>query len=238
MKLAWKLAIPQIIIVVCLGLISYFVIDSSFVNTREQHVRDVIEDRLQYITNEIETSAQKSVNETSMFVRLPAVIQAYELALSGDIDDPYSPESQAAREMLRTELAVILDSYSDITGERLQLHFHLPNGLSLVRLWRDKNTRIDGEWVDISDDLRSYRTTVLDVLDSGEPSLGLEPGSGGFAIRGVIPVIGEDGTLLGSAEVLQDFNPILEAATDEGKVFISLYANVELLDFSVELQDA
>ena len=238
MKLVGKLAIPQIIIVVCLGLISYFVIDSSFVNTREQHVRDVIENRLQYITNEIETSAQKSVNETSMFVRLPAVIQAYELALSGDIDDPYSPESQAAREMLREELAVILDSYNDITGERLQLHFHLPNGLSLVRLWRDKNTRIDGEWVDISDDLRSYRTTVLDVLESGEPSLGLEPGSGGFAIRGVIPVIGLDGTLLGSAEVLQDFNPILEAATDEGKVFISLYANIELLDFSVELQDS
>ncbi|MCL1805756.1 MAG: response regulator [Clostridiales bacterium] len=238
MKLVWKLAIPQIIIVVCLGLISYFVIDSSFISTREQYVRDVIENRLQFITGEIEASARKSVNETSVFVNLPAVIQAYELALSGDIDDPWSPESQAARELLRRELAVMLDSYYDATGERLQLHFHLPNGFSLVRLWRDKNTRIDGEWVDISDDLRSYRTTVLDVLRSGEPSLGLEPGSGGFAIRGVIPVLGPDGALLGSAEVLQDFDPILEAATEEGKVYISLYANVELLEFSVELQDA
>ena len=238
MKLVWKLAIPQIIIVVCLGLISYFVIDNSFINTREQHVKDVIENRLQYIVNEIEASSQKSVNETSVFVKLPGVIEAYEMALSGDIDDPFSPEAQAAREMLRRELAVMLDSYYEITGEKLQLHFHLPNGYSLVRLWRDKNTRIDGEWVDISDDLRSYRTTVLDVLGSGEPSLGLEPGSGGFAIRGVIPVFGNDGALLGSAEVLQDFDPILEAATEEEKVYISLYANIELLEFSVELQDS
>ena len=47
-----------------------------------------------------------------------------------------------------------------------------------------------------------------------------------------------DGRLLGSAETLQDFYPILDAAAEEGKVYISLYANIELLDFSVELQDA
>ena len=238
MKLAWKLAIPQLIIVVLLGLISFFVIVSSFEYTREQHVRDVIENRIQFIVSEIEINSRKSVYETSLFVNLPAVIQAYELALSGDIDDPYSPESQAARELLRSELAVILDSYYNVTGERLQLHFHLPNGLSLVRLWREKNTRINGVWVDVSDDLRSFRTTVLDALETAKPSLGLEPGSGGFAIRGVIPVIGPDGRLLGSAEVLQDFDPILHMAAGDNKIFISLYANIELLDFAVELQDS
>ena len=237
MKLAWKLAIPQIVIVVCLGLISYLVIASSFVRLREQHVRDVIENRLQYIANEIQARARKSVHETSVFVNLPAVSKAYEIALSGDIHDPYSPESQAARELLREELATMLDSYSEMTGEKLQLHFHLPNGHSLVRLWRDKNTRIDGEWVDISDDLRSYRPTVLDVHKSGKPALGLEPGSGGFAIRGVVPILTPDGILVGSAEVLQDFAPILDAAKQEGKIYISLHANNDLLDFSVELQD-
>ena len=237
MKLAWKLAIPQICIVLCLGLISFFVINSFFINLREEHVKDVIDNRYNYIINQIEFSSQKSISETSLFIRHPAVIDAYRLALSGDIDDPYSPESQEARDLLRRELAPMLESYSDWIGEKLQLHFHLPNGFSLVRLWRDKNTRIDGEWVDISDDLRSYRPTVLDVLESKEAAMGLEPGSGGFAIRGVIPVLSSDGELLGSAETLQDFYPILDAATEEGKVFISLYANIELLDFSVELQD-
>ena len=155
MKLAWKLALPQICIVICLGLISFFVINSLFAKLREEHVKDVIENRYSYIVNQIEVSSLKSMAETSLFIRHPAVMEAYELALSGDIDDPYSPESQAARDLLREELAPMLDSYYDVLGERLQLHFHLPNGYSLVRLWRDKNTRIDGEWVDISDDLRS-----------------------------------------------------------------------------------
>ena len=88
-----------------------------------------------------------------------------------------------------------------------------------------------------SDDLRSYRPTVLDVNRTGETAMGIEPGSGGFAIRGVIPVIAPDGRRIGSAEVLQDFNPILEAATEAEKIYISLYANNELLEFSVELQN-
>jgi len=149
-KLVWKLAIPQICIVICLGLISFFVINSLFINLREEHVRDVIDNRYSFIINQIEVSSLKSISETSLFTQHPTVMEAYELALSGDIDDPYSPESQAAREMLRKELSPMLESYEGMLGESLQLHFHLPNGFSLVRLWREKNTRVNGEWVDIS----------------------------------------------------------------------------------------
>ena len=243
MKLIWKLAIPQIIIVACLGLISYFVIDSSFVDMREEHVRDVIENRFQLIDNGIVNSSRQSVYEASLFVQLPAVQEAYEKALSGgngyDIEnpDPYAAEYQEAREHLRRELQPMLDSYSETTGEKLQLHFHLPNGLSLARMWRDGTVGNDGKGNDISDDLRSYRSTVLYVIEHGTPALGLEPGSGGFAIRGVIPVTSPDGAFLGTAEVLQDFNPILDAATEEGKVYIALYANEELREFSPELNN-
>ncbi|MCL2479965.1 MAG: HAMP domain-containing protein [Treponema sp.] len=237
MKLIWKLAIPQICIVFCFGLISFIVINSSFISIRNQYVYDVIEDHFQFIKNEIKISSQKAVSETAMFVRLPAVIQAYEIALSGDIYDPYSPQSQAARDLLRKELAPMLDSYRDLTGKDLELHFHLPNGFSLVRIWRKLNTKVDGVWVDISDDLSSHRPSVLAVNKTRRPAFGLELGSGGFAIRGVIPIIGPDGRQLGSAEALQQFDPILEAAVEEGKIFIALYANAELLDYSIELQN-
>ena len=236
-KLVWKLAVPQICIVMCLGLVSFFIVNSSFAGLRQQYVRDVIEDRFKQITANISGGSQKAVSETSVFVRLPVVFQAYEIALSGDIDDIYSPESQAARELLRAGLAPMLEGHRDMTGKNLQLHFHLPNGSSLVRLWRDKQTRIDGEWVDVSDDISSFRPTVMDVNKNGEIAMGIELGSGGFAIRGVIPVIAPDGRQLGSAEVLEEFDPILEAATEEGKIFISLYTNAESLDFAVELQD-
>ena len=221
----------------CLSLVSFAVIYLAFDNISEQYVKNVMETRFQFINKEIEASAQKAVSETSLFVRLPAVYEAYEIALSGDIDDPYSPESQAAREFLRKELAPMLESYSDLTGKKLELHFHLPNGYSLVRIWREFNTKVDEEWVDISDDLGAYRPTVLEANRTGEPALGIEVGSGGFAVRGVVPIIAPDGRQLGSAESLQQFDPILEAAAEEDKVFIALYANKELLDFSVELQD-
>jgi len=237
MKLLWKLAIPQILIVVCFGIVSFVVINTSFRSVREQYVRDVIENQFQFITNEIEASSQRAVSETSVFVRLPDVWQAYEMALAGDINDPHSPQSQAARDFLRRQLAHMLDSYNELMGRRLELHFHLPNSFSLVRLWREHNTRVDGQWVDMSDDLRPFRPTVLEANQTGEPALGIEVGSGGFAIRGVVPVFGPDGSQLGTAESLQQFDPILEAAAEDGKVFIALYANNEALDFSVELQD-
>ncbi|MDL2314587.1 diguanylate cyclase [Desulfovibrio sp. OttesenSCG-928-C14] len=237
MKIVWKFSILQVCIVVCFSLVSFAVIYSAFGNISEQYVQNVMETRFQFINKEIEASAQKAVSETSVFVRLPAVFKAYEIALSGDINDPYSPQSQSGREFLRKELAPMLDSYNDLTGKKLELHFHLPNGLSLARMWREFNTRVDGKWVDISDDISAYRPTVMEANKTGKPALGIEVGSGGFAVRGVVPVIAPDGRLLGSAESLQQFNPILEAAAEEGKVFIALYANKELLDFSVELQN-
>jgi len=256
-KLAWKLTIPQICVVICFGLVSFVTINSSFVRMRGEHVRDVLENRLDFIFSQIDTSAQKSVNEASLFARIPSVIYAFQMAAGSDHyydrenPDPYAPEYQEAREYLRRELKPVLDIYEELAGERLELHLHMPNGLSLARLWRDPatgeyGTGNDGRGHDISDDLRSYRFTVLHALDTGESTLGLEPGSGGFAIRGVIPVIdpGADGlygtgddVLLGSMEVLQQFDPILSAAMEEGKVDVALYANRELTEISVELDN-
>ena len=259
MKLVWKLAIPQILIVICLGLVSFLVINSSFNQMREQYVRDVLENRIAFILGQIDATSQKSVNETSLFVRLPAVIEAYKIALKSDTaydrdnPDPYAPEYQEAREYLREKLKPMLASYEDFSGKRIELHFHLPNGLSLARMWRDApgpekpgGGGNDGRGNDISDDLRPNRFTVLHVLDTGETTTGIEPGSGGFAIRGVIPVMdpGNDGLfgtdddiLLGSAEVLQQFTPILDIATEKGKVEIALYGIMELTKISAELDN-
>ena len=259
MKLIWKLAIPQIAIVICFSIVSFLVINSSFTIMREQYVRDVLENRFAFIQNQIDAASQKSVDEASLFVRLPAVIEAYKIALRSDNaydrdnPDPYAPEYQEAREYLRENLKPMLESYEEFSGERLELHFHLPNGLSLARMWRDApdpnnpgTGGNDGRGHDISDDLRSNRFTVLHVLDTGEVAVGVESGSGGFAIRGVIPVMdpGEDGifgtdddVLLGSAEVLQQFAPIIDIATEEGKIEIALYGNSDQTTVSAELDN-
>jgi len=238
MKLIWKLTIPQMCLVICIGLISFVVIHSSFVKLRDEYyIKGVVENRLQRITSDIEDRARASVIQASLVARLPVVIKAYEIAHRGNINDTRSPQSQAARELLRKELAPILAAHEEMIGQKPQIHFHLPNGLSLVRLWRDKNTKVDGEWVDISDDISWYRHTVMEVNRSGKAVMGLEPGSGGFAIRGVIPVKTPNGRQLGSVEVLQDFDSLLAAAT-AGEIYVSVYANKELLEFSVALRDS
>ncbi|MCL2705975.1 MAG: response regulator [Spirochaetaceae bacterium] len=232
MKLILKLAIPQICIVVCLGLISFVVINSSFVRIREHYVSDVVEKNFQRIEKDIEARAQEAAKLASLFVRQPAVIQAYEIALSGNINDAYSPQSQVARQLLRKELAPMLDSYEQHFGEKLQLHFHLPSVRSLVRLWRSNNTTINEEALDISDDLIEYRPTIIEVLKTNKKVMGIELGSGGFAIRGIIPVMSSEGKLLGSAEVLHDFQPVLDAVMEEGKIELILYVNEERIDLA------
>ncbi len=237
MKLLWKLAIPQVCIVLCLGLASYFIIGSSFESMRERYVRDIVENRFTRVETDIAANAQRAVDSSAIFARLPEVAAAYKIALSGNIDDEKSPQAQEAREKLRRDLAPMLASYEAHAGQKMQLHFHLPNGRSLVRLWRDKQARVGGNWVDISDDLSTFRPTVMETNRSGRAVKGIELGSGGIALRGVVPVSGPDGKKLGSVEVLQSFSPILAAAAGDGRSEMVLYINADQLSIATELQD-
>ncbi len=237
MKLIWKLSIPQVCIVICLGIVSYIVIHSSFEGMRKRYVEDIVESKFTRIASDIAETAQQAVDVSSLFSQLPSVHAAYALAMTGDINAPAAPQSQAARELLRRELAPMLDAYKQTTGSGLRLHFHLPNGRSLVRLWRTLQTKVNGEWKDISDDLSPFRPTVLDVNRQGTPVKGIELGRGGFAVRGVVPVKDTQGRQLGSVEMLYDFDPILTGAAEQGLSEIILYMNGDLLPVATTLQD-
>lgn len=237
MKLLMKLAIPQVLVVICLSFVGYKVIHDSFIGVHDTYVKDIVNKTFGRVLKDVEASGDKAVSESSLFARLPVALTAFEMAAKGDMGDVNSPESQAAREYLRRELAPMLSSHEKLTGSKFRLHFHLPTGLSLARLWRDKQTRVNGEWVDISDDLRTFRPTVLDAYKEGKPMKGIEVGSGGFVVRGVVPVVNPAGKKLGTVEVLQEFQPILSAAEIEDRVSLILYINEELLPIATALYD-
>jgi signal transduction histidine kinase/ActR/RegA family two-component response regulator len=216
MKLAWKLAIPQICIVVALGLIGFAVINASFTGIREQYVRDTIENRFQVIANDIEASSKKSIGDAAVFVSLPIVSEAFEIANSGDINDINSPKIQEARNLLREGLTPILDNYNEATGENIDLHFRLPGGQSLLRLK--------------GDDMTSAMTAVPDTGTTGDPAVGLIFENEEFILHGMVAVYAPDGRQLGSVEVLQGLSFIIENITEEGKIHIALFANKELVD--------
>lgn len=91
-----------------------------------------------------------------------------------------------------------MHGFSDAAGAPMQLHFQLPNGRSLVRMWRERQIQRDGAWVDISDDISVFRPTVMEVNRSGRPVTGIEVGRGGFVVRGVTPLRSPDGRFSGS----------------------------------------
>jgi methyl-accepting chemotaxis protein len=115
--------------------------------------------------------------------------------------------------------------------------FPMPPARSLVRLWRDKQAKRDGKWVDVSDDLSSFRNTVLDINRNGKPISGIEPGRGGFTVRGLAPVRDAQGQQLGSVEVLVGFNAILHSLDQQDGLTSRLYMNAELLSITTRLRD-
>ncbi|MCT4535861.1 methyl-accepting chemotaxis protein [Halodesulfovibrio sp.] len=236
MKLFWKLSLPQIILVPLLGIISYLIINSFFITIHEHNLDYIVDDTFISIEKNIEHVSKEAQQTAALFANSPQVVNAYKLAYTGDINDPKSKESQQARAMLRKTLAPNLNSYQANTGEKLKLHFHLPNGRSLVRLWRDKQTKENGKWVDISDDISSFRHTVLDVKKTGAPVCGIELGRGGFVMRGLVPVKDENGKTIGSAEVLRSFSSVFTIAKQKN-IPMMLFMDKKFLHITTRLND-
>ncbi|SIO11280.1 methyl-accepting chemotaxis protein [Halodesulfovibrio marinisediminis] len=237
MKLFWKLSLPQMILVPLLGVISYLLISNCFTAMQKQNLEYIIDDTFIAIEKNIDQVSISAQETASLFAHTPEVLKAYKLAHTGDIDNPNSPESQEARLMLRKELAPQLKSYQATTGNKLKLHFHLPNGRSLVRLWRKKQTKKNGTWVDISDDISSFRQTVLDVNRSGAPVCGIELGRGGFVMRGLVPVKDENGVTIGSAEVLKSFTSVFNIAKQKN-IPMMLLMDKKFLNITTRLNNS
>ena len=97
MKLLWKLAIPQLCIVLGLSCISYFVINSSFKTLRERYVKDIVENHFRRVETDLAASSQLAVNTSALFARLPQVADAYALAMQGNTNDEKSPAIAASQ---------------------------------------------------------------------------------------------------------------------------------------------
>lgn len=237
LKIRGKIFIPMVLALVALVAIIFAVLSYQLANVSKAFIQEIGQSKMEEIKSSMALASREAESVSSLFVRMPEVEKAYKTALSGDINDPKSPQSQQARQMLRRELGALLKSFESVRGEPLMLHFHLPNGRSLVRLWREKNFIRNDKWVDESDDISKFRQTVMQVNQTGEPAQGLEIGRGGFTVRSVLPVVSSSGKHLGSVEMLIEFEPIVEsAAAGEGQELL-LYMNYEFLSIAQRLQD-
>ena len=237
MKLRSKLLAPLFISVVTCCAIGLFFINREFATLENSFITLLATDKVAGFNSALETASNEALATAAQYSQIPEVVEAYGLAHSGDIDDPKSPQSQAARERIRAALKDAAAGLKNITGAPLNVHYHLPNGRSLLRVWREKQAKKDGKWVDISDDISSFRKTVLDVNRTGQAVKGIEPGRGGFTIRGVAPVRSSDGKQLGSVEVLKSFDPLLKTMEENAGLKVLLFMNQDLLSITTRLQN-
>lgn len=135
----------------------------------------------------------------AMAAATPGVQEAYELAGNG--------QEAEGRDMLRKSMEPIHASVSSALGVKdFKIHFHLPPAKSFLRIWREAGKKDGG------DDLSDFRNTVIKVNQTKQPITGIEIGRGGFAIRGLLPIMNDSGRLIGSVEALLDYNKIFETS--------------------------
>ncbi len=237
MKLKGKFLFPIFVCVAVLGMIGTLVIRTQLDGFESQVLRSVAEEKSREVNNAVATLAAQGLQKAALFSTRADVLQAFELAHRGNMDDESDPLVQQARDELRALLKDDLAGFGNVTGKPMELHFHLNNGRSLVRMWRDKQTKRDGKWIDISDDISSFRQTVMEVNRLGQPVQGVELGSGGFAIRGIAPIKGGDGRQLGSVETLESFESVVQGAASGPGQSIVVYMNAEYLPITTALQD-
>ncbi|MES9995983.1 methyl-accepting chemotaxis protein [Desulfovibrio aminophilus] len=228
MSIRYKIFGPLVACAVFFGILGFWYFQNRLEALQSAFLGQMAEDKESQVLSGIDNQARRAVETAALFSQEPAVLEAFAVAHSGDMNDENDPRAQEAREMLRRALSPALKGYKEIGGGKFQLHYHLPNGRSLVRLWREKQIQRDGVWLDVSDDISAFRSTVMEVNKTGKPVMGIELGRGGFAIRGVAPVKGPDGRQLGSVELLAELKPVLEGAARGKGRDIALFQDAAL----------
>jgi len=232
-----KILTPLLVVALVMVVGGYLTLNSQFARLEESFVSLIVQGKVEEARQSILRISESALEQAALFSRMQDVVDAYTIANRGDMNDENDPMGQEAREMLRRSLASTMAGYEATMGSKFQLHFHLPTNRSLARMWREKQVRRDGQWMDVSDDLSSFRNTVIDVNRNRKAVLGIEPGRGGFTIRGLAPVTGPDETHLGSVEVLIDFDGILRGMESSGNMHTLLYMESDLLPITTMLRD-
>ena len=150
----------------------------------------------------------------------PGVQEAYELAHGGD-------EAQG-RMVLRRSFDLLQRDAQRLLGGTLetQIHFHLPPAKSFLRTWRRAGERDGG------DDLAAFRHTILKASRDQAVVSGVEVGDQGFAMRGIVPIVNQNGRFLGTVEGIFSLQSMVDTALSGTGDNLAIYLLARDLDFA------
>lgn len=250
MKIRDKFLIPLVTLIIVAVVITVFFVSNTvrkLVTEHNQHftsyslktIAEQAQQRRQSIYASIDQMSKSALEIATLFTELPEVQQAYRIALQGDLNNENDPQMQLARQYLRQHIRPYLEGHKKQTGVTLKLHFHTASNRSLVRLWRRGwQAKRHGKKVDVSDDLSSFRKTVV-TINSGDhkPIAGIEIGRGGFAIRGLASIDSATGKHLGSCEILLPFSQAVAQNRSDDKYNIAAYMLADKLSIATKLKN-
>lgn len=231
MKTRSRIIVPILVATVLSMAVGSFVIDRTFRNEMQRSGEALAEAMVTKVHEQERQVARQCLTHAAIHSRTPAVQEAYRLAHEGDIRRDDDPMAEQARAILREAVAAETDGYTTVLDEsQYRIHFHLPSVRSLLRSWRSSQNR--------SDDLSGFRQTIIDINQGPHtPIMGVEVGRGGFAIRGIAPVVGPDNEHLGSVEALSAYTPLVMACKGNDEDDLSVYMNANLKEIATSIKE-
>lgn len=181
--------------------------------------------------NQIKAEAQVALSHASVYARDHAVIEAYREAAKGNLKTDNDPHTDTARTALKDYFRDRSAGFEAYTGTPYRLHFHLPTARSLWRVFRPEQNK--------SDDISGFRDTVRKISEGPHlPITGIEIGRGGFAIRGIVPILDDSREYLGSVEYLGNFESIFESIASDTNREVAVFMDAKYLPVATKLQNA
>lgn len=222
---------PVLFVTILFSLILYFVANTTISGIIEQNLVRNADDKIEEIAVSEKRIAGGMLTQAALFSNAQAVQTAYKTAHEGDIRNEKDSKMEEARGQLRSYFSSIEKGYKSVKeGESFRIHFHLPSTRSLLRLWKPKQNK--------SDDLSSFRNTVSTISKGAHTAIsGIEIGRGGFAIRGIAPILSDANAYLGSVEVLSSYDPLVRYSISNEQEYIAVYMDKKILPIATKLQD-
>lgn len=230
-KISTRILFPAVTITVLFSLGLFWAGSTVLEKLIEKNFSQLVEAKTASIAAMEKRLREDLIAQASLFSQSKDVLEAYAIAQMGNQNDPDDSQLEAARQKLYSNLSSIEKGYLNPQGgNTLRLHFHLAPARSLLRFWDKKQRK--------SEDLSSFRSSVIAVSRERKPTSGIEVGRGGFEIRGIVPVVTINGNYVGSVEALSSFEPIVLDSISNEKEYLAVYMKKDLLPLASQLQDS
>ncbi len=166
----------------------------------------VEEDDLSSIKKNLVQSAKERVQSTYS----TGFVQAMFVAKNDDIQNSLQTDNyKKAKAELDNEIIPFFRNI--LKNNSVKIHIHTKDIKSFIRSWKSKH----------GDDLSSFRETIRTIQRTKQPINAVEIGRGGMVMRSIVPIM-KNNAYIGSVEILQDFDSIVDKFEKSGDELLVL----------------